>query len=80
MGGFTLPIGVGLQASIWSGRTRVPIVYEDHAVTDEYVVFDSDTFAYEGVAGYFAATAYPSTTLNFHERSDLNVVPYFTAV
>jgi hypothetical protein len=49
-------------------------------MSDEYLVFDRDSFANERMARDFATTAHASALLDFDERPNLGVIANFAAV
>jgi hypothetical protein len=58
----------------------MPIVDEDDAMAEEYVVFDCDPFAQEAVRGNLAACTDVDAALDFHERPNRSVAADPTAV
>jgi hypothetical protein len=75
-----LPVAFLLRSPVGDGRTRITIIDEDHAVTDEYLVLYGHSGADEGVTRYFAALADGGITLDFDEGAKTAIVTNHTAV
>src|SRR6516162_3945259 len=74
------PIAACLQLPGGRRRTRVRIVDECHAMSDEDLILDGHTLAHEGVARDLAALADRRVFLDFDERPDLCLVAYLATV
>jgi hypothetical protein len=61
------------SASVCGPRIRV--VCKGHAVSDKDVIFDSDAFANESVAGNLASAPDPGVLLDFDKGTYLCLVP-----
>src|SRR5439155_12265669 len=69
-----------LEAAVGARGTRVLVVDEHDAVTDEDLVLDRHAVAYERVALHLAAGADARAALNLDERPDARPVPDRAAV
>ena len=74
------PIGIRLLRAVRVRCPRKAIVDKGHIMSDEYLIFDRDSFANERMARDFATTAHASTFLNFDERPNLGVIANFATV
>src|SRR5690349_11196592 len=75
-----MPIGIGLQVATGIGRTRIGVIDKGNIVSDEYVVFNGDSFTNEGMTGNLAAPSHAGVLLDFYKRADLGLVPHFAAI
>ena len=57
------------------GGARIGVIDKRHSMPDEDIVFDDDAFADKGVTGDLAALTHRRIFLDFHERTDLGLVP-----
>src|SRR5688572_32684787 len=72
MGRHHRPIRLSLRPAV-DGRARARVVDEDDTVSDEYIIFDRDSFADKAVRRDFAALTDDRPLLDFDERADLGL-------
>jgi hypothetical protein len=73
-GGFKRPIAFDLRRTVAVGRAGTAIVDENHPVTNEHFILDSDSGTDEGVTGDLAAPADMHSPLNLDERANPSVI------
>src|ERR1051326_3722126 len=77
---YTRPVRLGLKPSLRRRRAGETVIDKRHAVADEHLIFQRHPLANEGVARDLAPVANSRALLDFHERADLDIIAYFTAV
>jgi hypothetical protein len=77
---FDLPVCLCLEPAACIDRTRVFVIDEDYAMTDEYVILDGDTLADKGMALYLAVLSDMRILLDLDKGSDLCIVADRAAV
>lgn len=75
-----LPVGPLLRQPRNTGSSWKLVIGEAHAMPDETIVLDMNTFTYEGMTGYLASVAYGRVFLNLDKGSYPSVITYFTAI
>jgi hypothetical protein len=79
-GGFHLPIGRPLRSAVLHGRPWKPVIREQDAVSDEDLILNRDTFAYEAVRRYLATRPDLCSGLNLDERTDPGFIADYAAI
>jgi hypothetical protein len=79
-GRFEKPVSFFLRGAVGIRRTRMPIIYENHAMANEHIVLDAHAGADKGMTGYLAISPDPHLLLNFDKSAHSGIVPYLTAV
>jgi hypothetical protein len=69
-----------LGLAVVRSRPWEPVVDEHHTVSNEYFIFNGDTFADEGMRRYLATRSYPSADLNLNKCADPRFISDDTAI